>query len=207
MSGVAWIAVAKIILDQAQVIAFVCQGEAAGMAEHVGVNVAKTCPLSCNGDHPVHGLSGQRLTAFGNKQPGQEILARGEPAAKGAQFVAGDRLLDGQAVLEPCNPKPRLGKIDIVAAERDRLRYSEPMPIHHEDQEMVANAMAAALGGIKQGAELSLTQKVATSFVGVGSIREGTVYISPVGHARKRPFNLLKFRTVIMATLYKIRLV
>lgn len=116
MGGMARIAVAKIILDQAQVIASVRQGEATGMAEHMRMDMAKACPRCSDGDDPVDGLSGQGLTALGDKQPGKEILPQGEPATKGTKFVAGNRLLDRQSILEPRNPKPGLGKIDIVAS-------------------------------------------------------------------------------------------
>jgi hypothetical protein len=43
MSG---IAVAEIILDQTQIVSFVRKGEAAGMAQRVGVDVCKTGALA-----------------------------------------------------------------------------------------------------------------------------------------------------------------
>lgn len=107
---------AKVVLDQAQVIASVGQGKATGMAKHVRMDAIKTRPLSRDRDDPMHGLARQRLMAFGDEQPRKLVPAQSEPSTKGAQCIAGDRLLDGQAVLEPRNPEPGLGKVDIVAA-------------------------------------------------------------------------------------------
>ena len=106
----------EIILDQSQVAPLVGQGEPAGMAQHVRMDMGEIGSFRRCCNDPVHGLPGQGVAPFGDEQPGKMILTQGEPSAKSAQFVAGDRLLDGQAVLEPSHPKPGLRKIDIVAA-------------------------------------------------------------------------------------------
>ena len=49
-------------------------------------------PLCGCTDDIVHRLPGQRLPAFGDEQPGQGIVARGQPAAQGAQLVPRDRM-------------------------------------------------------------------------------------------------------------------
>lgn len=57
------------------------------------------------------------------------------------------------------------------------------MPVHHEDQEVIASTMASTPGGIEQCADFGVAKKIAASFVGIGGLEALTLYISPVGHA------------------------
>jgi hypothetical protein len=200
-----WIAVTEVILDQAQVAPLVGESEPARMTQHVRVHMGEIGPSCRHCDNPVHGLPGQGMAPFGDEQPGEVILAQGEPATKGAQFVAGDRLLDGQAILEPGNPKPGLGKVDIVTAQRNGFRHPEAVPIHHEHQEVIADAVTTTFCCHEQSADLGFSKKITSSFVSIRRLMGRTLYISPFGHAPDLSCNSLIWRRRVEATLYKMR--
>lgn len=94
MSRVLGIAVAEIILDEAQVVAAIGERESAGMPERMGMDVPQVGSHGGRGDDVIDGLTGERLAALGDEEPRQMIAARGQPALYGAQLVAGDRLLE-----------------------------------------------------------------------------------------------------------------
>ena len=66
MSGVPRIAVSKIILDQPQVVSLVRQSEAAGMPQHVWMDVTQTGTFSGRGQNVIHRLPCHRLFPLGN---------------------------------------------------------------------------------------------------------------------------------------------
>ena len=90
MSRMLGIAVAEIILDEAQVISAVGERESAGMPERMGMDVRQASPLSGRGDDVVDGLTGECLIALRDEEPRQVIASRGQPAFDGAQFIAGE---------------------------------------------------------------------------------------------------------------------
>ena len=53
----------------------------------------------------VHALTRERLSAFGDEQPGERVGATRAVALDGAQLVAGNGVFDIQAVLEPADPQ------------------------------------------------------------------------------------------------------
>ena len=65
------------------------------------------------GDEVVHGLPRERLSAFGDEEPGQRVGANGAVALDGAQLVAGDGMFDIQAALKPAHPQARVVEIDL----------------------------------------------------------------------------------------------
>ena len=89
MSRVLGIAVAEIVLNEAQVISAVGEREAAGVTKHVRMDFRQSSPLARCGDDVVDGLAGEWLGALGDEEPRQMILARGKPALNGTQFIAG----------------------------------------------------------------------------------------------------------------------
>jgi hypothetical protein len=58
-------------------------------------------------------------------------------------------LFDGQAVLETPNPQACLIEVNVVAAKPDRLADAQPMAAHHQYQQVIAGAVAPALGGLE----------------------------------------------------------
>src|SRR3954447_25180258 len=107
------VAMAQVVLDEAQIVALVGQIEAARVAQHMRVDGPEPRPLGCRADQVIHRLARERLVALGDEQPGQPIRPRGEIALNGAQLGAGDWLLDRQAVLQPLHPQPRLIEVDL----------------------------------------------------------------------------------------------
>jgi hypothetical protein len=143
------------------------------------------------GNKVVHRLPGQRLTALGQEQPGELVRARGKVSFDSAQLVAGDRLLDREAILEPPHPQPGLLEIHFVAPQRHRLADPQPMTIHHKHKQMVAYAVPPGLGSIEQRGDFRLRQKVLGPFVAVGSTSAATFDISPLGRSPRHTANPL----------------
>ena len=104
MDGVPRVAVAEIVLDEAEVVALVGQHEPAGVPQRVGMDAGQAGAFSRRADEVVDCLAGQRLAALGDEQPGQRVGAGGEMALDRARLVAGNGLLDGQAPFEASNP-------------------------------------------------------------------------------------------------------
>jgi hypothetical protein len=94
MDGMPWIAMAEVILDEPQIVAFVSEGKSTGMTEHVRMYRCQPRPRSGSGDKVVHGLPSEWLAAFGKEQPGQRVLTAREVPSKGTKFIASDWLLD-----------------------------------------------------------------------------------------------------------------
>ena len=106
VDGVLRIPVTKIILDEPQIVAAIGEKEAARMAQHMRPDGRQAGMRRGTGNEVVHRLPGQRLTALGQEQPGELVRARGKVSFDSAQLVAGDRLLDREAILEPPHPQP-----------------------------------------------------------------------------------------------------
>lgn len=172
MRRVPGIAVSEVILDQPQVVAAIGQGEAAGVPQHVRMDGTEPGTFSGCADDVVHRLPCQWLPAFGDEQPGQ-----------GAQLVPRDRMLDAQPVLQPRDPEPGLRQVSIDAAQGDGLGHAQPMPVHRQDQKMVADPVSAFSSGGQQPVDLRRTEIVAAALMGIGRAVVITLDISPVGHA------------------------
>ena len=70
MSGVA---VAKVILDQPEIVAPIRESEAAGVPEHVRMDRRQSGSLRRGRDQVIDGLTGERLAAFGYEEPGEPV--------------------------------------------------------------------------------------------------------------------------------------
>ena len=110
---------AEIVLDEAQVAAAIGEGEAAGMAQHMGMDMAETGADAGSRENVVDGLPGHRLLPLGNEEPGQPVVTLPEPAPDRAQFVALNGMLDAQSAFQPRHPEPGLGQIDMIPAQGD----------------------------------------------------------------------------------------
>src|SRR4051794_6175401 len=104
----------------------------------------------------IDGLSGERLATFRDEEPGEAVRTGGQMALDCAEFIAGDRLFDGQSVLETPNPEAGLIEVDVVAAQADRLAHTQPMAVHHRHQQVIADAVTPPLGGLEQVRDLGL---------------------------------------------------
>jgi hypothetical protein len=56
-------------------------------------------------------------------------------------------------------------EVDLVTAEADRLADAQTVTKHHEDQEMIPDPVPSGLGGIEQGGDFGLTQKILAQLV------------------------------------------
>jgi hypothetical protein len=93
-------------------------------------------------------------------------------------------MFDGQAILEPPNPEPSMIEVNIIAAEADQFADAQAVTIHHEQKEMISDAMPPRLCGVKQARDFGPAQKILAPFMGVCRACRGTFYISPVGRWR-----------------------
>ena len=126
---VLWIAVPEVILHGAQIRALVGQVVAATVAQHVRPDPAKLRRLARHPDDVVHGLAGELRLTLGDEEPGQIVLAGGEVAFKGAEFVASDRLLDRELVLEASHPYPGALDIDGIAPHLGGLAHAQTVAV------------------------------------------------------------------------------
>ncbi len=60
---------AQIVLDGAQIVSFVGQGVATGMAKHVRMDLAQAGPLAGTPDKVVYALARELVAALGDEQP------------------------------------------------------------------------------------------------------------------------------------------
>jgi hypothetical protein len=151
------------------------------MAQRVRVDVAETGAPGGGGDEIVSRLPGQGLASLGQEQPRQSIRSGGEVTLDGAELVAGDRLLDRKAALEPAHPQAGGGEVEVRPAQADGLAHPQPVTIHHEYEQMVARPMPAPLGAAQQLVDLALAQEIP------GAATVDGLYVlafdnSPVGH-------------------------
>lgn len=71
---------AEIVSDQAQVVATIGEGEAAGVAKLVGMDMAETGTFPGRREDVVEGLPGEWLQPLGDEQPKKPVFALPEPA-------------------------------------------------------------------------------------------------------------------------------
>src|SRR3954471_3931511 len=90
MDRVLGVAMAQVVLDEAQIVALVGKVEATRVAQHMRMHGAEPrAPGRC-ADQVIHRLARERLTALGDEQPEQAIRPRCKIALDGAQLGAGD---------------------------------------------------------------------------------------------------------------------
>src|SRR5450755_364452 len=88
-------------------------------------------------------------------------------------------MFDVQAALEPADPQAGMVEIDLIAAYADRLAHAQAVSEHHQDQEMIADAVPALLHGVEELGDLRRAQEVFGALVAVGGL--STFDISPFG--------------------------
>ena len=108
MDGMSGIAVAKVILDQPEIVAPIRECEAAGVPQHVRMNRWQASTRRRGRDQVIDGLTGERLAALGYEKPGKAVCTGCQIALDRAKFITRDRLFDGESVLEAPNPEASL---------------------------------------------------------------------------------------------------
>jgi len=104
MGGVLGIAVADVILHRAQIGPLIRKVIAAAVTQHVRPNPAELGLLAGEPDDVIHGLPGDCACRSDAKSQRRLSLRGGEVVLDRAQFIAGDRVLDAEAALEPSDP-------------------------------------------------------------------------------------------------------
>jgi hypothetical protein len=151
---------AKIVLDQAQIVAAIGKIVATSMAQRMRVDVIETSTPGGDGDEIVCRLTGQGLMSLGQKQPRQSIRAGGKMPLDGTELVPCDRLLDRKAALEPAYPQAGGREVEVRSAQTDGLTHAQPVTVRHEDEQVVARAMSALSGAAQQLVDLTFVQKI-----------------------------------------------
>src|SRR5262245_38775151 len=168
---VAGISMAQVILHDPQIRGLVGQVIAAGVPEHMRIDVRQAGVVGDAGDQVVDCLARHLGATLVHEQPGKAIRARAQVALDCPELVAIDRLLNAERALAALNPYPRRLQVDGILPHAGRLADAQAVPIHHQDEQVVADAVAAALGGLQHAIHLGLTQVVLVALVGIGSYR------------------------------------
>src|SRR3954447_8867583 len=176
------LAVAEIVLDQAQIVATIGEIVATGVAQRVRVDVAETSTPGGGDDEIVHRLTGQGLASLGQEQPGQAIRAGGKMTPDGTELVPRDRLLDRKAALEPAYPQAGGGEVEVRPAQADGPASAQPVTVHHEQEQRVARAMPALPGAAQQPVDLALAQEIFGTEAAVDCLPVPAFDNLPLGH-------------------------
>ena len=124
MDRVFRVAMPQVVLYESKVVALVGQVEATGVAEGVRVDRFQARSLSCGVHKIADRLASQRLPAFTEKQPREFALPLAQVPLDRAKLIAGNRMFDGQAVLQSSDPESRLLKVEIVASHGNELTHT-----------------------------------------------------------------------------------
>ncbi len=164
MSGVA---MAKVILDQPEIIARIRECESTEVRQYVRMDWGQSGVRRPGRDQVIDGLACTRLAALGYEKPGKAVGARCQIALDRAKFVTRDRLFDGESVLEAPNPEAGLIEVDVVAAQADRLADAQAVAVHHQHQQVISDAVSPPLGGLEQARHLGLVQEILAPLMGI----------------------------------------
>lgn len=200
---------AQIILDQPQIVAAIGEREAAGMAQHVGIDMAETGMIAGGRYDIVDSLPGQRLLPLRDEEPGQPVLALSKPTPDRAQLIAFDGMFDAEPAFQPRHPEAGLRQIDIITAERDGLRHPEPVAEQHQDEQVIASIVPANLGGCKKPVDLREAKIFPPALMRIGGPFGITLDISPCGHGLCGSTKVKETRGwpgQSRSTLYKMRI-
>ena len=88
-------------------------------------------------------------------------------------------------IFQTLHPHARLREVHLVAPQSDRFAHPQPVPVHHQHQQMIARAVPAALRGFEQLLHLGIVQEILAALVRVGGLPHPrfrpTLYITPLG--------------------------
>ncbi len=90
-------------------------------------------------------------------------------------------MLDAESAFQPRHPEAGLRQIDMIPAQGNCFRHPEPVPEHHQDQQVIAGAMPACPGTGKKLVDLSQTQIVPPALMRISGKFHITFDISPCG--------------------------
>ena len=167
MGGVLRVSVAKVVLDEAEVVALVREVESAGVAKRVRVNAFQVSPFGCSAHGVADRLSSKRVSAFAEKEPRQLAISLPQVPLDCTKLVDGNWLLDGQAVLQSPDPETRLLEVYVSDLQSDGFAHTQAVTVDHQEQEVVADAMPPPLGGLQQPLDFRFVEEILLPFVEV----------------------------------------
>ena len=88
--------------------------------------------------------------------------------ARSTQLVARYRVLDGQRALESFHPDAGALNVQLISAHSNGFGDSQAVPVVHQQQHVIADAMPTFLGGLEQQLYLRTAQKVLGALVSIG---------------------------------------
>jgi uncharacterized protein DUF4158 len=146
------------------------------------------------------------LSAFGDEEPGESVRSGSQVTFDGAEFVTCDRLFDGQPLLETSDPEAGLIEVDVITAQAGRLADAQAVAVHHQYEQVIANAMPPSLGGLEQVGDFGFAQIILVSLMGIRGGTRATFDISPIGHRSRDHRNLAYFPWYARTSFNKIHL-
>jgi hypothetical protein len=149
-----------------------------GVSQHVRVSLGEAGPFATSADQVLNSVPGERLVALGDEEPGQGACPGAQVAPDCPELVAGDRVLEGEAVLQPGDPDLGLVEIQVAELEGERLRDPKSVAVHEEHEKMVPDTVPGFLGGFQKALHLLGGEEVFGPF---GAIERPTLTISPFG--------------------------
>jgi hypothetical protein len=107
----------------------------------------------------VDGLSGHR-PAFAEEQIRgmciRSLVSFSEPGTKRPEFVTINWLVSGKASFFPADKQPAGVRVDILETGVDQFGDPKPVPVGHENQEIVACPVPTLAGCLQETLHLSL---------------------------------------------------
>jgi hypothetical protein len=153
--------VSEVGLERSRIVAPVRQGVAAGVAQHVRVNLkAELCLDACAFDHAGKPGGAKRRTAFRCEHVCRLVLVALQPPQR-AQFVAEDRMGAGRTLLDPADVQGRGFKVHLIPPQIDQFGHPQTMPVGHQHHGRVPVAVAVALRHRDQPLNLMLGEVLA----------------------------------------------
>ncbi len=161
--------VPEVLLDRPGVLALAREFEPAGVAQHVGMNREGELGELAGTRNQLPGRRRRhRSFALGHEHI-RQIWVDAAEFAQRAQFNAADRVGRGHTILQSIDVHRSRLEIDLIPAQSDQLRHSQPMPVGEEDERPIAHAMATHLArGLQQLLDLRRGQVFAGAPIQIG---------------------------------------
>ncbi len=138
-------------MNESRIRALVGQGEATGMAQHVGMGFdGQACEPAIVADHHPGRLTAQSLSPLAEKEGVGVRLHPGadrQPCLDRPYLITPERVRGGQPVFEPCDMQDTAFNVHLGQHQAAGFGHAQAVPEHQEQQASVAGRVAGALGG------------------------------------------------------------
>ncbi len=148
------VTMAQIILNEAGIRALIGQGEAAGMAEHVGMGgQGQIGHFAITADGRPDGLAGQRGAALADEEGFPRLVQGGplfQPRLDEPQFIGPQGMRGRKPLLEPSHMQHPAFGIDLRQLQPTGFRHPQAMTEQEQEQAAVAGFVPCPLDGGQQ---------------------------------------------------------